>query len=143
MQANPFSSSTGTAPTFVTPIIPPTHGATIPKSLEWGGQPLPTHLAPILGSADLIKQLENAINCKNNDPLPQWKLSQNNADPMQWHEWFGKFKSAIDPQSLKNLVTGKAKTAIAEFAYCGVMYKDALKTLERIFGQPQAVVRLT
>ena len=41
---------------------------------------------------------------------------------------------------LKTHVTGKAKTAIAEFAYCGVMYKDALKTLERKFGQPQAVV---
>ena len=40
----------------------------------------------------------------------------------------------------KTLVNGKAKTAIAEFAYCDVMYKDALKTLERKFGQPQAVV---
>ena len=41
---------------------------------------------------------------------------------------------------LKTLVTGKTKTAIADFAYCGVMYKDALKTSERNFGQPQAVV---
>ena len=41
---------------------------------------------------------------------------------------------------LKTLVTGKAKIAIAEFAYCGLMYTDALKTLERKFGQPQAVV---
>ena len=38
------------------------------------------------------------------------------------------------------LVTGKAKTAIAEFAHCGTMYKDALETLEGYFGQPQAVV---
>ena len=54
-------------------------------------------------------------------------------------------KSAIDSQSftddvkvtyLKTLVTGKAKIAIAEFAYCGLMYKDALRTLDR----PQAVV---
>ena len=37
-------------------------------------------------------------------------------------------------------MSGKAKTAIAEFAYCGTMYKDALKTLERKFGQPQTVV---
>ena len=65
------------------------------------------------------------------------------------HEWCGQFKSAIDYQSLtddvkltylKTLVTGKAKTAIAEFAYCGAMYKDALSTLERKFGQPQAVL---
>ena len=33
MQANPFSSSTGIAPTFVTPIIPPTYGATVPNPL--------------------------------------------------------------------------------------------------------------
>ena len=30
--------------------------------------------------------------------------------------------------------------AIAEFAYCGLMYKDTLRTLERKFGKPQAVV---
>ena len=41
---------------------------------------------------------------------------------------------------MKTLVFGKAKTAIPEFAYCGSMYKDALKTLERKFGQPQAIV---
>ena len=76
-------------------------------------------------------------------------MSQYNADPLQWQECFGQLKNAIDAQSLfdnvkltylKTLVTGRAKTAIAEFAYCGVMYKDALKTLERKFGQPQAVV---
>ena len=81
--------------------------------------------------------------------MPEWKLSQYNGDPLQWREWFGQFKSAIDAQSLtddvkitylKTLVTGKAKTAIAESAYCGVIYKDALQTLERKFDQPQAVV---
>ena len=41
---------------------------------------------------------------------------------------------------LKTLVTGKAKAAIADFDYCGSMYRDALKTLERKFGQPQAGV---
>ena len=60
--------------------------------------------------------------------LPEWKLAQFNDDPLQWHEWFGQFKSAIDSSSLtddakityfKTFVTGKAKTAIAEFAYCG------------------------
>ena len=100
MQANPFSSSTGTAPTFVTPIIPPTYGATVPNPLCWGGPPHPTPSAPSLDSADLIKQLAEAITCKKNDPLPEWKLSQYNGDPLQWHEWFGQFKSAIDSQSL-------------------------------------------
>ena len=37
-------------------------------------------------------------------------------------------------------MTGKAKAAIVEFAYCGTMYQDAVKTLERKFGQSQAVV---
>ena len=41
---------------------------------------------------------------------------------------------------LKTLVSGKAKTTISECDYCGAMYKDALKTLERTFGQPQTVV---
>ena len=41
---------------------------------------------------------------------------------------------------LKTLATGKAETAVAEFAHCGAMYNDALRTLERKFGQPQAVV---
>ena len=149
MQAKPFSSSTGTAPTFETPIIPPTYGATVQNPLCWGGPPHPTPSAPSLDSADLIKWLANAITCKMNDPLPEWKLSQYNGDSLQWHECFRQFKSAIDSQSLpddvkltylKTLVTGKTITAIAEFAYCGVMYKDALKTLERKFGQPQAVV---
>ena len=149
MQASPFSFSTGTAPTSVTPIIPPTYGATVPNPLCWGGPPHPTPSAPSLDSMDLIKQLADAITCKKNGPLPEWKLSEYNGDPLQWHELFGQFKSAIDSQSLtddvkltylKILVTGKAKTATAEFAYRGVMYKDALKTLERKLGHPQAVV---
>ena len=84
MQANPLSSSTGIAPTFVTPIIPPTYGATVPNPLCWGGPPHPTPSAPSLDSADLIKQLAEAIFCKKNDPLPEWKLSQYNGDPLQW-----------------------------------------------------------
>ena len=62
---------------------------------------------------------------------------------------YGQIKSAIDLQLLtddvkltylKTLVTGKAKIAIAEFAYCGLMYKGALRSLERKFDQPQVVV---
>ena len=41
---------------------------------------------------------------------------------------------------IKTLATGKAKAAIVEFAYCGTMYQDALKTIERNFGQPRAIV---
>ena len=96
-----------------------------------------------------IQDLAVLLASTKKDHLPEWKLAQYNGDPIQWHEWFGQFKSAIDSAPLtddvkltylKTLVTGKAKTAIAEFAYCGAMYRDALKTLERKFGQPQAVV---
>ena len=96
-----------------------------------------------------MQDLARLLTSTKKDHLPEWKLAQFNGDPLQWHEWFGQFKSAIDSSPLsddvkltylKTLVTGKAKTAIAEFAYCGTMYKDALKTLERKFGQPQAVV---
>ena len=81
--------------------------------------------------------------------MPEWKFAEFNGDSLKWHECYGQFKTAIDSQSLtddvkltylRKLVTGKAMIAIAEFAYCGLMYKDALKTLERKFGQPQAVV---
>ena len=146
---NPFSTTNNIAPPFVTPVIHPTYGHNAPIPLCWGGPPHLTPPAPTSENASLIKAFTDALTSKRNDPLPEWKLSQYNGDPLQWHEWYGLFKSAIDTQSLtddvkltylKTLVTGKAKTAIAEFAYCGAMYKDALGTLERKFGQPQAVV---
>ena len=68
---------------------------------------------------------------------------------LEWHEWFGQFCSTVDAASLsdevkiiylKKLVTGKAKSAISEFEYNERMNKDALKTLEKKFGQPQNVI---
>ena len=100
-------------------------------------------------SGHLVKHLVEAITSRKNNPLPEQKISQYNGDPLLWHEWYGQFKSAIDPQSFTDdvnlnyfntLVTGKAKTAIADFTYCGAMYKDTLRTLESKYGQPQAVV---
>ena len=149
MPVNPFSTTTNIAPPFVTPVIHPTYGHIDPIPLCWGGPPYPTPPAPVSENASLIKAFTDALSSKTNDPLPEWKLSQYNEDPLQWHEWYGQFKSALDSQTLtddvkltyfKTLVTGKAKTAIAEFAYCGAMYKDALRTLERKFRQPQVVV---
>ena len=96
-----------------------------------------------------VHELAQFLSAAKKDHLPEWKLAQYNGDPLQWHEWIGQFRSAIDSAPLSNdvkltylkmLVTGKAKTAISEFAYCGTMHQDALKTLERKSGQPQAVV---
>ena len=104
---------------------------------------------PTSSACFTLPEVAQLLASTKKDHLPECKLSQYNGDPVQSHEWFGQFKSAIDSASLsddvkltylKTLVTGKAKVAIAEFAYCGAMYKDALKTLERKFGQPQAVV---
>ena len=123
------TNPSATAPTFV-----PVSSFTLPQ--------------PSVNSFTM-QDLAHLLTSTKKDHLPEWKLAQFNGDPLQWHEWFGQFKSAIDSSPLsdnvkltylKTLVTGKAKTAIAEFAYCGTMYKDALKTLERKFGQPQAVV---
>ena len=67
----------------------------------------------------------------------------------QLPEWFSQFESAKDSATLtddvkptysKTLVTGKTKTAIAEFAYCSTMCEDTLRTLEQKFSQPHAVV---
>ena len=142
-------ATTNVVPGLATPVFQPTYPYVGPTPLSWSGPQVSAPAPPIQDNASLIRELADAITSKRNDPLPEWKLAEFNGDPLKWHEWYGQFKSAIDSQTLtddvkltylKTLVTGKAKIAIAEFAYCGLMYKDALRTLERKFGQPQAVV---
>ena len=96
-----FSTATNIDPPFVTPIIPPMYGQTTPAPLCLGGPLHPTPPAPAAENANLIRVLADAITSKRNDPLPEWKLSQYSGDPLQWHEWYGQFKSAIDSQSLR------------------------------------------
>ena len=148
-QENPIGITSNVVPGLATPVFQPTYPYVGPTPLSWSGPQVSATAPPIPDNASLIKELADATTSKKNDPLPEWKLAEFNGDPLKWHEWYGQFKSAIDSQSLtddvkltylKTLVTGKAKIAIAEFAYCGLMYKDALRTLERKFGQPQAVV---
>ena len=85
----------------------------------------------------------DAITCKKNDPLHEWKLAQFNGDALQWLEWYDQFQIAVNSQSLtddvkltylKTIVSGKAKIAISEFAYCGLMFKEKLRILECKFG---------
>ena len=102
------------------------------------------------GSKPITNQdLAAILTLSQKDPLPGWKLSSFDGNHLQWPEWFGQFKSAIDANVLsdevkltylKTLDSGKAKKAIVEFAYNGVLYKYALKTLERKFGQPRTIV---
>ena len=87
-------------------------------------------IPPATPTAVTVQGLAQQLIAANKDHLPELKLEQYNGDPLQWHEWIGQLRSAIDSAPLSNdvtltylktLVTGKAKTAIAEFAYCGTM----------------------
>ena len=142
---NPLAATT---PTTTLPIPQST---TAPVNV-----PLPTFpttvqstIPPATPTAVTIQDLAQLLTAVKKDHLPEWKLEHHNGNPLQWHEWIGQFKSAFDSAPLPNdvkltylktLVTGKAKTAIAEFAYCGTLDQDALNTPERNFGQPHAVV---
>ena len=148
-QVNATAITSNVIPGLATPVFQPTYLYVGPTPLTWSGPQVSAPAPTIPDNASLIRELADAITSKKSDPLPEWKLAQYNGDPLQWHEGYGQFKTAIDSQSLtddvkltyfKTLVTGKAKITIAEFAYCGLMYKDALRTLERKFGQTQAVV---
>ena len=148
-QENLIATTSNVVPGLATSVFQPTYPYIGPTPLSWSGPQLSTPAPLIPDNASLFRELADAIKSQKNDPLPEWKLAEFNGDPLKWHEWYGQFKSAIDSQSLtddvkltylKTLVTGKIKMAIAEFADCGLMYKDALRTLERKFGQPQAVV---
>ena len=132
--ALPIQQTTTAAANLPVPTFPTTIQSTVP----------PSTLIQVA-----VQDLAQLLTVAKKDHLPEWKLEQYSGDPLQWHEWIGQFKSAIDSAPLSNdfkltysktLVTGKAKAAIVEFAYCGTMYQDALKTLERKVGQPQAVV---
>ena len=83
------------------------------------------------------------------DYLPEWKLMQFDENPLNWHVCSGQLKSTVDSAMLsddgkficlKKLVVGIAKSAIAEYTYSGILYKDALAILQSRFGQPHDVV---
>ena len=83
MQPNPFSSSTGTAPNFVIPVVSQTYGAPLSNPFGLGGPSHPTPFATFLDSGNLLKHWADAITGKKNDPLLEWKLAQYNGDPLQ------------------------------------------------------------
>ena len=47
-----------------------------------------------------VQDLAQLLASSRKDHLPEWKLAQFNGDPLQWHEWFGQFQSAIDSAPL-------------------------------------------
>ena len=145
LYCNPRATTT---PSMTFPIPPFT---TAPVNVPFPTFPntVQSTVHPATPTAVTVQDLAQLLTAVKKDHLPEWKLEHYNGDPLQWHKWIGQFKSANDSAPplndvkltyLKTLVTGQAKTAIAEFAYCGTMYQDALKTLERKFGQLHAVV---
>ncbi len=103
----------------------------------------------VANDSNAIQNLVALLATARRDPLPKWKLDKYDGDPLLWHEWYGQFKSTIHSAAftddmmltyLNTLVTGKAKAAISGIGYCGSMYGEALRTLERKLGQPHIVV---
>ena len=153
--AAPYTS--GGTVFFNTPPVHPQHVPHFVNHSDTGYQPVNEDYAPPSAypnkgcSSDRplsARELAELLMHSSKDHLPEWKLAQFDGNPLKWHEWFGQFKSTVDSAVLtddtkltylKTLVTCKAKTANAEFSYSDVMYKDALATLQRKFGQRQAI----
>ena len=55
-------------------------------------QGLNTHLT--------IKDLAALLTISRKDPLPEWKLDKYDAKPLNWYEWYGQFRSAVDSTQL-------------------------------------------
>ena len=47
-------------------------------------------------STVIINDLAELLTLNKKDFLPDWNLAIFNGNPLQWHEWYGQFKSAID-----------------------------------------------
>ena len=42
-----------------------------------------------------MKDLSELLTLNKMDLLQDWNLAKFNGNPLQWHEWYGQFKSAI------------------------------------------------
>ena len=117
--------ATSVAPAAL-PIIPVTAGGTVyyinPTSLATvpapSSEPVPTTFPAVPSTATpfatppsvnvpqpattsfTVQDLAQQLSSSTRDYLPEWKLAQYCGDPLQWHEWFGQFKSAIDSAPL-------------------------------------------
>ena len=127
------------------PFVPECHGKSSSYTEPPPGNSSGGDVERPLSTRELVNIL---MHCRK-DHLPEWKLTQFDGNSLNWHEWFGQFKSTVDSAILsddekltylKTLVVGKAKSAIADYSYSGLLHKDALATLQRKFGQPHAVV---
>ena len=134
------TTSVGRTPVPTMPVIPVTHGGTVfyvPPSAVTVPTSIPTNVQPSSsfpcataapsipsGSSAILQPSPTHFSLQD---VAQLLASTKKDHLPEWHEWFGQFKSAIDSAQLsddvkltylKTLVTGKARVALAEFAYC-------------------------
>ena len=57
---------------------------------------------PATPTAITVQDLAQLLTAAKKDHLSEWKLEHYNGDPLQWHEWIGQFRSAIDSAPLSN-----------------------------------------
>ena len=112
------------------PFVPDCHGNSSSYTEPTPGDSRGAEVERPLSTRELV----NILMHSRKDHLPEWKLSQFDGNPLNWHEWFGQFISTVNSAILsddekltylKRLVVGKAKSAIAEYSYSVVLYKDA------------------
>ena len=48
------------------------------------------------------QDLAEILTLSQKGPLPEWKQSSFDGNPLQWPEWFGQLKSAIDAKVLSD-----------------------------------------
>ena len=110
---SPSSLATVTMPTTA-PL--PNISTVSPTALPFTSSPTIAPPQPSTSSFT-VQDLAQLLMSSKKDHLPEWKLAQYSGDPLQWHELFGQFKSAIDSAPLtddvkltylKTLVSGKA-----------------------------------
>ena len=115
------------------PTVPVSHAAYVQiPSTQPATTPLTGAIPPLVPQGGIsFQDLIEVMKIGRKGPLPEWNLSKYDGDPLQWSEWYGQFKSAVDSALLsdhekltylKTLVTGKAKLAIADVSYSGEFY---------------------
>ena len=55
--------------------------------------------APVAPASLTVQGLAQLLAASKKDHHLEWKLSEYNGDPLQWHEWFGQFKTAMNSAS--------------------------------------------
>ena len=86
-QENPIATTSNILPGLATPVFQPTNPYAGPTPLSWSGPQVSAPAPSLADNSSLIRELADAKTSKQNEPLPEWKLAQNNGDPLKWHEW--------------------------------------------------------